>query len=164
LALISVARFDASSVQCALRSETVIADLPFESRVDRISVFLLGCLKVAPGTTPDLGCKQSAFGFHHEKAKRFGTKRKGSLCANFFTNSRLIPFMRIIPIYAAVLGQDHHDRGIPLHCLSGALHGLDSGHGVKLPAIAISDGKQHIGMTRSAGFTQQTKSLRLSFR
>ena len=61
--------------------------------------------------------------------------------------------MRIIPIYAAVLGQDHHDRGIPLHCLSGALHGLDSGHGVKLPAIAISDGKQHIGMTRSAGFT-----------
>ena len=99
--LISVAHCDASSAECALRSETVIADLPFESRVDRISVFLLGCLKVAPGTTPDLGCKQSAFGFHHERAKRFGTKRKGSLCANFFTNSRLIPFMRIIPIYAA---------------------------------------------------------------
>jgi predicted naringenin-chalcone synthase len=38
-----------------MRSEAVITDLPLEGRVDRISVFLLGCLEIASGATPDLG-------------------------------------------------------------------------------------------------------------
>ena len=71
--------------------------------------------------------------------------------------------MRIIPIYAAVLDRIIMTVAFPLHCLSGALHGLDSGHGVKLPAIAISDGKQHIGMTRSAGFTPANQILAFEF-
>src|SRR5580704_16283162 len=56
------------------------------SRIECISDFLLACFEVAPGAAcSDLGRRQNAFGFHHERAERFG-----SLCANFFTNSRQI--------------------------------------------------------------------------
>ena len=46
----------------AKKYEAVITDLPLESPVDRLSLFLPGCLEVAPGVTSDLDGRQSAFG------------------------------------------------------------------------------------------------------
>jgi hypothetical protein len=61
----------ALSAEYGVRSEPVIADLPLESRVDGISVLLLASPEVAPGAAcSDLGRRQSAFGFHHERAER----------------------------------------------------------------------------------------------
>ena len=69
-----------------MRSEPVIADLPLESRVDCSSVLPLARLEVAPGAESDLAWRQSAFGFHHERAKRFGYKTKSLVLYQFFNN------------------------------------------------------------------------------
>jgi hypothetical protein len=60
-----------------MRSVPVIADLPLESRVDCISVFLLASLEVAPGAAcSNLGRRQSAFGFHPENRKVLARSEK----------------------------------------------------------------------------------------
>jgi hypothetical protein len=59
-----------------MRSETAIADIPFESRVDSFPLFVLAHLDIAPGGSPDFARRQSALCFHDERAKRLDTKEK----------------------------------------------------------------------------------------